>query len=121
MIVSDHEVQIEACVNSAESAIEAERGGADRVELLENLVAAAGERIVVMPGVGIDASNVTDLIQRTGAREVHVLAERHVDSEMVFRNPAVFMGRDPELPEFERPECDREAIRAIVETAARFD
>jgi copper homeostasis protein len=89
--------------------------------LLEKLVASAGERIVVMPGVGIDSSNIARLIRLTNARECHVSAERPVDSEMVFRNPHVFMGSDPAQPEFERPICDREAIRAIVEEASQTD
>jgi copper homeostasis protein len=88
-------------------------------ELLGKLVEAARGRIVVMPGVGINQSNIGELIRLTGAREYHVLAERTVDSEMVHQNPRVFMGSDPELPEFERPVCDREAIRAIVEAAEK--
>jgi copper homeostasis protein len=75
-------------------------------------------RIIVMPGVGIDASNIAHLMRLTGAGEYHVLAQRPVDSDMVFRNPDVFMGADPALPEFERPVCDREAIREIVDAVA---
>lgn len=89
-------------------------GGA---ELIGKLVEAAGGRIVIMPGVGIDDSNIAEVIRRTGARDFHVLAERPVDSDMVFRNPEVFMGTDPEQPEFVRQVCDAEAIRTIVETA----
>ncbi len=86
---------------------------------LKELVDTARGRIVVMPGVGIDASNIADLIRRTGAGEYHVLAERRVVSGMVFQNPSVFMGSDPEQPEFERPVTDSEAIRATVEEASR--
>jgi copper homeostasis protein len=87
-------------------------------DLLGKLVEEARGRILVMPGVGIDATNIGELIQRTGAREFHVLAERSVDSAMTYRNPDVFMGIDPEQPEFERPVTDREAIRAIVDAAS---
>ena len=87
--------------------------------LIKELVEAAHQRIIVMPGVGIDATNVAHLIGLTGSREYHVLAEHPVDSEMVFGNPSVFMGMDPEQPEFERPVCDSQAIRAIVEAASR--
>lgn len=82
--------------------------------LLGKLVGAARGRIIVMPGVGIDAANISELVGLTGASEYHVLAERAVDSDMAFRNPDIFMGSDPELPEFERPVCDSKAIREIV-------
>jgi copper homeostasis protein len=87
-------------------------------DLLGRLVSAAGNRIIVMPGVGIDSSNIAGLVRRTGASEYHVLAERMVTSDMTFRNPDVFMGTDPDQPEFERPVCDRAAIRAIVDAAS---
>ena len=87
--------------------------------LIGKLVDAARARIVVMPGVGIDETNIGRLIDLTGVHELHVLAERPVDSDMEFRNPSVFMGTDPDQPEFERPVCDREAIRAIVDAASR--
>jgi len=87
--------------------------------LIAELVDSARGRIIVMPGVGIDAANIADLIRLTGAREYHVLAEHPVDSEMDFQNPHVFMGSDPAHPEFERPVTDSEAIRSIVEAASR--
>ena len=87
-------------------------------ELLARLVETARGRIVVMPGVGIDAGNIATLIRRTGAGDYHVLAERSVESGMVFRNPDVFMGSDPEQPEFVRPVTDSGRIRAIVEAAS---
>ena len=86
--------------------------------LIKELVDVAGQRIIVMPGVGIDETNIAHLIELTGAREYHVLAERPVDSGMKFQNPFVFMGSDPEQPEFERPVTDSEAIRAIVEAVS---
>ncbi len=89
----------------------------DGAELLAELVRRAGDDLVVMPGVGIDAHNVGELVRRTRAREVHVLAERKVQSRMLFKNEKVFMGTDPDQPEFERPVTDPDAIRAIVAEA----
>ena len=88
-------------------------------ELIRKLVDAARGRIIIMPGVGIDETSIAELIELTDAREFHVLAERPVESQMVFRNPHVFMGTDPDQPEFERPVSDREAIRTIVDAASR--
>ena len=42
--------------------------GADR---LKRLVDRAGDRLIVMPGSGIRAGNVREILARTGAREVH--------------------------------------------------
>ena len=44
------------------------------LDLLAELVAQAGERITVMPGGGVRADNVAEVLRRTGAREVHFSA-----------------------------------------------
>lgn len=90
-------------------------------ELLARLVDHAAGRIVVMPGVGIDADNICELIQATGAGEYHVLAEQKIQSRMLFKNELVFMGSDPEQPEFERPITDRDGIAAVVAEAQRCE
>lgn len=81
--------------------------------LLKELVLAAGNDIIIMPGVGIDAGNIRQLAAETGAREFHVLAEQTVLSPMQYKNPHVFMGSDPELPEYSRPVTDHRQIAAI--------
>lgn len=43
----------------------------DGVDVLARLVARAGSRLGVMPGGGIRAHNVREVIARTGAREIH--------------------------------------------------
>ena len=43
----------------------------DGADALHYLIKQAGERIVVMPGSGIRASNVREILACTGAREVH--------------------------------------------------
>jgi copper homeostasis protein len=87
-------------------------------DLLARLVERAGDRLVVMPAVGIDAANIAGLIRKTGASEYHVLAQRRVPSRMAFRNEAVFMGTEPDASEYETWRTDAAAIRAICEAAA---
>ncbi len=87
-------------------------------DLLARLVKRAGDRLVVMPGVGIDAANIAELIQRTGALEYHVLARKRVSSLMAYRNPAVFMGTDPDSSEYVTSLTDVEGLRAICAAAA---
>jgi copper homeostasis protein len=46
-------------------------GAPQGVETLRKLVQAAGNRIVIMPGAGLDARNITKVIADTKAREFH--------------------------------------------------
>lgn len=39
--------------------------------MLADLVAAAGDRITILPGAGINASNIAQVAKVTGAREFH--------------------------------------------------
>jgi copper homeostasis protein len=41
------------------------------IPTLQRLLAAAGDRIIVMPGGGIRSENVSELLHATGAREIH--------------------------------------------------
>lgn len=42
--------------------------------LLADLVKAAGNKIIIMPGSGVRASNIEELMQKTGAKEFHTSA-----------------------------------------------
>jgi copper homeostasis protein len=63
--------------------------GADVIALL---VTQARGRIVIMPGAGINVSNITELVKATGVREFHASARSAVESKMHFRNPELNMG-----------------------------
>ena len=54
---------------------------------LRALVEQAGDRIVVMPGAGIDDGNIAQLRQLTGAREFHASAKRALASAMRHTSP----------------------------------
>jgi copper homeostasis protein len=56
------------------------------VELLRELVRAADERIVIMPGSGVRASNIAELAARTGAVEFHTSARVAYRGKMEFVN-----------------------------------
>jgi len=59
------------------------------VELLKKLVAEAGERIVIMPGGGVRAANITQLVQGTGAAEFHTAAKNIVPDIIPNEHPSV--------------------------------
>lgn len=51
-------------------------------DLLREMVRRAGDRIVVMPGAGVNAGNIAALRAATGAREFHASAKRTLPSAM---------------------------------------
>ncbi|HEY4108498.1 copper homeostasis protein CutC [Puia sp.] len=59
------------------------------VDLINELVREADDRIVVMPGAGIRSSNITALAERTDAREFHTSARVQRVSGMEFVNRAM--------------------------------
>lgn len=72
------------CVNLPQALENVNQTGAKRIltsggaknafegaSILADLVAAAGDRITVIPGAGINASNIAQVAKATGAREFH--------------------------------------------------
>jgi len=55
-------------------------------QLLRELVRAADERIVIMPGSGVRSGNIAELAAKTGAVEFHTSARVAVPGGMVFVN-----------------------------------
>ena len=89
------------------------------IDLLRDLVTQAGDRIVVMPGGGIDERSLKKILEATSAREVHVTGTKEVESGMTFRNPRCFMGSEPGPSEFSTTLTDAGRIRALVQLAQR--
>jgi copper homeostasis protein len=65
-------------------------GGYDTVvegaEVIRRLIEKAGERIIIMPGSGVTPENAGELIQKTGAKELHGTFRSRFPSQMVYRN-----------------------------------
>jgi copper homeostasis protein len=58
-------------------------------DMLRMLVAAAGDRITIMPGSGVRSANVLELAKFTGARAFHSSARAAQQSSMDYTNPAM--------------------------------
>lgn len=86
--------------------------------LITELVRRAGGRIGILPGGGITAANVAEIVRASGVREVHVHAARAFPSPMRFRNAAVIMGGRYEPDEYRRSETADDQIAAVVEALA---
>jgi copper homeostasis protein len=61
----------------------------EATELLKQLVEKAGNRISIMPGAGINSSNILELKNITKAKEYHTSAKTERSSLMNYQNPAL--------------------------------
>lgn len=83
------------------------------LEQIEALAGRAAGRIQIMAGSGVNAANTPSLLA-AGVDAVHLSGKSGRDSQMKFRNPDVFMGGVPGLPEYEQYYSDVEKIEAVV-------
>ncbi len=83
------------------------------IPLLKELVEQAAERIIIMPGCGVNSGNAAKILNGTGACEIHASARKSVGSGMLFRHSGVSMG-NPDSDEYARKETDVNEVRAII-------
>lgn len=86
----------------------------DGMELIRELVIQAGERLIIMPGGGIDETNVALIASVTRVKEIHLTGRKTIDSGMIFRRQGLNMGGVQGIPEFSRKVADVEKITDIV-------
>ncbi|MFI5138161.1 MAG: copper homeostasis protein CutC [Sphingobacteriales bacterium] len=59
---------------------------------IADLIKQAAGRIIIMPGSGVNEHNVSDLVQFTGATEIHSSAKVRMPSKMIFKNDHILVG-----------------------------
>ncbi|MHB9055304.1 MAG: copper homeostasis protein CutC [Paludibacteraceae bacterium] len=91
------------------------------IELLKKLVQQADERIIIMPGSGINEKNIVKIAKETGATEFHLSARLPVESRMKFRNPTVSMGgKNIEINEYAFPATNAELVKKALENLINY-
>lgn len=97
-------------------------GGAPSVpealEVIAALVAQAGDRIEILPGGGVKADQVEEILRRTGAAQIHLSARTVEQSPMTFRRPEIPMGAATVPGEYERRIANAALIAAARHTGA---
>jgi len=83
-------------------------------ELLRKLVKHAGKRIIVMPGSGLNESNIAATARQTGAFEFHLSGRKTAISSMTFRREGVFLGGVSGIDEYSGKIADAEKIIKII-------
>ncbi len=83
--------------------------------LLQKLVEQAAGRIIIMPGCGVNETNIAELAARTGASEFHFSARENKQSRMQLRNPALSMGGTVTIDEYQLPVTTPTRVRNTIQ------
>jgi len=86
------------------------------IRTIANLIKKAAGRIIIMPGSGVSEKNVGDLVQFTGAVEVHSSAKVRKQSKMDYKNDHIVMG-DNYGDEYVYEVTDVDRVKNILKTA----
>ena len=61
----------------------------DGKDLIKQLIEQADDRIIIMPGSGVRSNNIKQLIDYTGAVEIHSSARKNINTPMQFVNKSM--------------------------------
>jgi copper homeostasis protein len=87
------------------------------LDTIAQLHRAAAGRVIIMAGGGVNAGNARRIVEATGITEIHLgsAGTSYINSPMVYRNPAVFMGSNDPEEEYRLRRTSAERVRAVVE------
>jgi copper homeostasis protein len=80
----------------------------DGIENIKALIQQADDRIIIMPGSGVRASNVKEIITQTGAKEIHSSARKNTNSLMQVQSTTM-------IENLQTVHLDAEEVRGMVE------
>ena len=86
---------------------------ADAAPILKRLIAAAGDRIIVLVGGGMKPHNARSIIAETGAKEIHAGLRTTQQGPMRYRNEKLVMGTIAGL-EYNRTVVLQKDVAALV-------
>ena len=89
------------------------------LESLAQMNAAASGRIIIMPGGGVNAGNIRQILEGTGVQEIHFSGSETIQSEMIYREGVSFTP-DSLGGDFTRTESSTEKIRQIIQAAQQM-
>jgi copper homeostasis protein len=79
------------------------------IDLISQLIKAADERIVIMPGSGVRKENIRELAEKTGAVEFHSSLRSRSKSQMQFIHPAFAESEES----YANPAIDPQEVKAL--------
>ena len=91
------------------------------IPLLKELVKHADGRIIIMPGCGVNPSNILQIAEETGASEFHFSGRSTYESGMIYRNPKVSMGGTVKIEEYAKDITNPDIVKAALAELAIKD
>ena len=85
----------------------------DGVDLIAELIKRAKDKIMIMPGSGVNKETVEEIILKSKAKEIHFSATAFRESEMIYRNQKIAGMGDDQGAEFQLRKVDVERIKKI--------
>lgn len=85
------------------------------LDLITELIAQAGDRIIVMPGAGITERNIKKIVEQAQPKEIHIYAPGAMESRMKYRNTRLFMGGELRPAEYSLTVTDPDCVAAFRE------
>ena len=79
------------------------------IDLITQLVKAANERIIIMPGSGVRKENIKELAEKTGAKEFHSSLRGKKKTKMEFIHPSFSDSTESYI----NPAIDSEEVKAL--------
>ena len=79
------------------------------IDLITQLVKAANERIIIMPGSGVRKENIKELAEKTGAKEFHSSLRGKNKTKMEFIHPSFSDSNESYI----NPAIDSEEVKAL--------
>jgi len=83
--------------------------------IISDLVKKAGSEIIIMPGGGLNLSNIKKVAEITGAQEFHLTGRKSIESSMLFRRKGISMGGNTSDDEFKQKLADPQVIKNIIQ------
>lgn len=84
------------------------------ISLLTDLVKQAGNRIIIMPGCGVNEHNIRKIAEQTQAKEFHFSAREKIVSAMEYRKATPSMGGDDSIDEYSTYQTSPEKVKKII-------
>lgn len=82
--------------------------------LIRDLIAKAGDELIIMPGGGITVENINQVMRMTGALEYHATLRNPFDGSMRFRRTGISMSGGSNEDEFSIRETDPMLVKQCV-------